>query len=427
MQFTAESFFNPHLAIGTSRVDAVITVTATGDGGVGPVKREGKTLIVFVPDVSGSMEGDKLDQTKHAIRIGINALDEDCFFSVIPFSTQAQVLVPATKATLAAKQAANSAVQSLRASGGTAMSNAIESAQEQAKRLGATITLVYFVTDGQNDRADGRYLKDALAAAEGKLQANCWGVGTDWDPHDLRLIAGQLLGTADAVPNPERLEEAFRSALAQGMAKGVGDVRLRLWMPKTVKPVSIKQMSPEIVDLKGRCAQVDDKNVDIPLGAWGAESRDYHIVFEMAPQAEGEEMMVCRPKILYTEGGAEVPVPGQNIVATWSTDESLTTRINDHVAHYTGQEELASSIKEGLEAKARGDLDQATVLFGKAAKIAFETGNDEVTSRLKKVVDVINESEGTVRLKSGASKGDDMELDMGGTRTVRRKPAAPTV
>ena len=37
------------------------------------------------------------------------------------------------------------------------------------------------------------------------------------------------------------------------------------------------------------------------------------------------------------------------------------------------------SIKEGLEAKARGDVDQATVLLGKAAKIAIQTGNDEVT------------------------------------------------
>ena len=133
--------------------------------------------------------------------------------------------------------------------------------------------------------------------------------------------------------------------------------------------------------------------------------------------------MVCRPKVVYRDNGNEVAAEGQRIVATWSSDESLTTRINAQVAHYTGQEELANSIKEGLEAKARGDVDQATVLLGKAAKIAIATGNDEVTQRLKKVVDVVNAAEGTVRLRSGASKGDEMELDMGGTRTVRRRPA----
>ena len=36
----------------------------------------------------------------------------------------------------------------------------------------------------------------------------------------------------NAVPNPEKLEEKFREALAQGMAKGIGDVKLRLWMPR---------------------------------------------------------------------------------------------------------------------------------------------------------------------------------------------------
>jgi len=422
MKFTAESFSNPHLAVGAKRIDAVITVCSVNDGAVA-VQNKGKTLAIFIGDTSGSMDGNKLQQMKHAVRVGIDCLDEESLFSVISFNSRASTIVPATKATKAAKAAAHEAVQKLRAGGGTEMSNALVSALEEAKDVEAAIALVYFVTDGENEDGDSKSLEGALSAAEGKLQASCWGVGTDWDPRDLRKIAGRLLGSADAVPNPEKLEGKFREALAQGMAKGVGDVRLRLWMPKTVQAVTIKQMSPEIADLKGLCSRVDDKTIEVPLGAWGEENRDYHIGFELTPQAEGEEMMVCRPKVVYQNNGTEVAADGQRIVATWSSDEALTTRINAQVAHYTGQEELASSIKEGLEAKARGDVDQATVLLGRAAKIAIETGNDEVTQRLKKVVDVVDASEGTVRLRSGASKGDDMELDMGGTRTVRRRPA----
>ena len=96
------------------------------------------------------------------------------------------------------------------------------------------------------------------------------------------------------------------------------------------------------------------------------------------------------------------------------------------MAHYTGQGELASSIQEGLEAKARGDEDKATRLLGRAAQIAQQTGNEEVTRRLKKVVDVVDADAGTVRLKR-SDKSADLELEMGGTRTVRRRPAqAPT-
>jgi von Willebrand factor type A C-terminal domain len=163
----------------------------------------------------------------------------------------------------------------------------------------------------------------------------------------------------------------------------------------------------------------------VPTGAWSAgESRDYHVAFALEPQSEGEEMMACRPKVVFTQDGSEMVAAGQPIVATWTSDEAASARIDPNVAHYTGQEELASAIREGLEAKARGNIDEATVLFGKAAKIAIQTGNDEVTARLKKVVDVVDADTGTVRLKSGANKGAELELDMGGTRTVRRRPAA---
>ena len=422
MKFTAESFFNAHLGVGATRLDAVVTVSASNDGA--PMQNKGRLLAIFVGDVSGSMDGKKLQQMKHAVRVGVDCLDENTWFSVIAFHSQEQVVVPATRATDAAKAAAHHTVQALKAGGGTVMSKALMAAAKQAEAVEADIVQVYFVTDGENDKGDVKALDAAIAFCDKKLQASCWGVGTDWDPRDLRTIAGRLLGRADAVPDPETLQAKFREALAQGMSKGVSGVKLRLWMPRTVQIVTMKQMSPEIADLKNLCARIDEKTIEVPLGSWGEENRDYHFGFELATQAEGEEMMVCRPKVVYTQDGTEVSIDGQRIVATWSSDDVLTTRINAQVAHYTGQEELAHSIQEGLAAKSRGDIDQATVLLGKAARIAIETGNDEVTQRLKKVVDVIDAQEGTVRLRAGASKGDDMELDMGGTRTVRRRPAS---
>ncbi|MFZ6742841.1 VWA domain-containing protein [Undibacterium sp. JH2W] len=422
MKFTAESFFNAHLAVGATRLDAVITVSASNDGA--PMQNQGRLLAIFVGDVSGSMDGEKLQQMKHAVRVGIDCLDENTWFSVIAFHSQEQVVVPATRATDVAKAAAHRSVQALKAGGGTVMSKALMAAARQAESVEADIVQVYFVTDGENDKGDVKALNAAIAFCDKKLQASCWGVGTDWDPRDLRTIAGRLLGRADAVPDPEALQAKFRDALAQGMSKGVSGVKLRLWVPRTVQIVTMKQMSPEIADLGNLCTRIDEKTIEVPLGSWGEENRDYHFGFELVTQAEGEEMMVCRPKVVYLQDGTEVGIDGQRIVATWSADDALTTRINAQVAHYTGQEELAHSIQEGLAAKSRGDIDQATVLLGKAAKIAIETGNDEVTQRLKKVVDVIDAQEGTVRLRAGASKGDDMELDMGGTRTVRRRPAS---
>jgi hypothetical protein len=113
-------------------------------------------------------------------------------------------------------------------------------------------------------------------------------------------------------------------------------------------------------------------------------------------------------------------VVAQGLVkAKWSDDEGLTTRINPEVAHYTGQTELAEVIQEGLAAKAAGDEETATVKLGRAVQLAAETGNEEATTRLRKVVDIEDSETGTVRLKRAVEKADEMALDTASTKTTR--------
>jgi uncharacterized protein YegL len=419
MNFKIENYYNPHLSVGSNRLDSIISVTANTEGST---QNNLKKAIIFVVDQSGSMEiNGKMDVAKLAVRKSIDLLDENSLFAIISFSGDANVIMPLKLANAQNKEIAHNAVKKLRAFGGTTMSRALFAVLDMIKILEDTMIHVQFVTDGQNDSADNNPLEVALSDSEGKFQCDCWGIGTDWQPRELRKISNRLLGVADAVPNPERLEENFKVALASAMSKGISDVKLRVQTPKSVKVVTIKQVSPEIVDLSKLSKRVDDKNIDIPLGAWGDENREYQIAFELQPQSDGEEMMAGRPKIVFTENGQENILDGDRIVAVWSSDVSRTSRINEQVAHYTGQAELAKSIEEGLEAKSRGDIDSATVLLGKAAKIAIETGNDEVTARLKKVVDIVDADQGTVRLKSNAGKAEDMELDMGGTMTIRKR------
>ena len=105
--------------------------------------------------------------------------------------------------------------------------------------------------------------------------------------------------------------------------------------------------------------------------------------------------------------------------ARWSSDDALTTRINPEVAHYTGQTELAEAIQDGLAAKAAGDEETATQKLGRAVQLAAATGNDEATSRLRKVVDIDNPEAGTVRLKRAVDRADEMALDTASTKTTR--------
>ena len=159
---------------------------------------------------------------------------------------------------------------------------------------------------------------------------------------------------------------------------------------------------------------------DYPTGAWGGnESRDYHFAIEVKPGGVGDEMLAGRASLIVVESGVEAKVAEARILAMWTDDDAKSTRIEKHVAHYTGQAELAQSIQEGLEARQRGDQDEATAKLGKAVKIAFESGNEATAKLLRTVVEVDDPATGTVRLKRGVAKEDEMALETRSTKTKR--------
>lgn len=179
----------------------------------------------------------------------------------------------------------------------------------------------------------------------------------------------------------------------------------------------VRQVAPTVEDLTTRRAVVNPLTGSYPTGSWGDESRDYHVAVRVASKPVGSEQLAARVQLAVN---GEVVSSGL-VKAKWSDDGALTTRINPEVAHYTGQAELASAIQEGLAAKAAGDEATATVKLGRAVQLAAETGNDEATSRLRKVVEIESEEQGTVRLKRNTDKLDEMALDTASTKTTRVK------
>ncbi len=421
MAFTLESYFNPHLSPGSTRIDAILSITSDGGVTAGPATDR---CVAFLIDCSGSMfQGGKIEAAKHALRKCIGALPAGVWFCVVAFGGAARLVVPMRQATEASKYEADKVVKGLDNLGGTEMSKALaETRKAFASRPGAACH-AYFLTDGKNEGEERRVLEREVDACKGAFQCDCRGVGTDWVPDEIRLISNGLLGTSGAVADPANLEADFMRSLGDALSRNSGEVRLDLWKPGTARLVTLRQMQPENVDVTTLGTQASERVTSFRLGSWGKEQRDFCATFHVEEGGIGDELLVCRPTVAWTENGAEVKAAGTKVVATWSEDAEMTTRITPEVAHYTGQAEIASSIKEGLEARNRGNMEEATRLLGHAARIAHESGNEEVTRRLGKVVDVIDAREGTVRLKA-ADKGAALELDMASTRTVRRGSAA---
>jgi hypothetical protein len=204
------------------------------------------------------------------------------------------------------------------------------------------------------------------------------------------------------------------------MSKTAADVVLRLWTPVGAEILFCKEVSPQIVDLSQRFRQVKPQLREYPTGAWGKnEVRDFHFAIKVKPGAVGDEVLAGRASLVHVVQGVEEKVAESRILAIWTDDEAKSAKIDRLVAHYTGQSDLADSIRKGLEARSRGDDDQATVLLGKAVQMAHQTGNEATEKLLRNVVDVQNAEAGTVKLKARVAKEDEMALDTRSTKTTR--------
>lgn len=423
MSFKADVYQNQFLAEGASEVHAIMTVTSEGAGAGIPATAASNRNKMFgiLCDVSGSMSGEKMYAAKEALGKLVQLIPEDVYFFLVAGSAVGQVIFPAQLATADAKARAMNAIRTMNAEGGTVISTWLEQALQQFRRMEGGVKQALLMTDGQNDETDSRRLDQMLENCRGVFQCDCRGVGTDWDIQQLKRIGSPLLGTVDIIAKPAQIEADFKAILTQAMAKSVSEVKVRLWTPAGARILFCKQVSPEINDVTslGRPGP-KPQTTDYPTGAWGgAESRDYHFAIQIQAGGVGDEVLAGRASLIVVERGVENKVAEARILAIWTDDESKSTRIERHVAHYTGQAELAQSIQEGLEARASGDSERATALLGKAVKIAHESGNEGTAKLLRTVVDVEDPATGTVRLKRGVAKEDEMALETRSTKTKR--------
>ena len=418
--WTAEVFENEYLAADATDVHAIVSVGCTGAGAAG---QSGDAAEVIIVDTSGSMSQPhaKIAAVRKAAAEAVGDIVDGTWFAVVAGNHKAVSAFPPrggmVRATEITRSQAEEAVRHLEPSGGTAIGSWLRAAIALFGSVEAAQCHAILLTDGRNETEAPGDLHAAVQAATGLFQCDCRGVGADWDVNELRGISSALLGSVDIIAEPEKMAEDFRQMMQASMARGVADAKLRIWAPQGAEVLFVRQVAPSIEDLTNRSTSVSALVREFPTGSWSDESRDYHVAVRVPAKPLGSEQLAARVQLVVA---GEVVAQGL-VRATWSDDSTLTTRINPAVAHYTGQAELADAIQEGLAAKAAGDDTTATLKLGRAAKLAAETGDEEATNKLKRVVDIADADTGTVRLKRDVSKLDEMALDTSSTKTTRVK------
>src|SRR5277367_2658926 len=219
--------------------EIVIKIDLSAIAGRQKVRRTPLNLAVVL-DKSGSMTGAKLEKTKQAAMQLVDRLAPNDIFSLIIFSDEAQVLVPAQK--VEDKEALKEKIESIEADGSTALYSGVKMGADQlqeffsSKRINRVILLSDGLANvGPSSPRELRRLGSDLA--ERGISVTTIGVGDDYNED---LMAG-LAEASDAnyyyVQDTEKLPEIFAKELGELLTVAARDVRIEIVCPDGVKPL----------------------------------------------------------------------------------------------------------------------------------------------------------------------------------------------
>lgn len=419
--FQITAYNNQYLRLEQSALQAVLSLT------VDPVLNVAPTplALAIALDRSGSMDGSKMRAARDGAIKVVQALDEQMLFLVVVFNENSRIAFGPALANAENKKRAIQQLQMVHANGGTRMSNALNAIVEKLGQNRDYATKVLFLTDGRNEGEQRALLNQAIERCQNaNISISAWGVGTDWDAAELRAMADSTHGTADIIPSPNQVEAAFVAAFREIRKTALTHTRLQLWTPVGVKVQRIQQVFPNLVPLGLEQDPANPRQVIVGLGSFAAGAQyEYLVDLSVPVYAPGQQFLMLRPSIKYLAGGKnEVEEKSERsgwVFVQWTENHALAAQIEQHIAHYTHQEELAHVIKAGQEALTQGDREKATRLLGQALEISERTNNEHITRLLSTIV--LRDAHGTIHLNTQADAVARKTLAINVGRTSKLK------
>ena len=342
--------------------------------------------LAVVLDKSGSMRGAKLEKTKEAAMELVDRLTPNDIFSLVIFSDEATVLVPAQKVT--DKGAVKEKIESIEADGSTALYAGVKMGADQLQEFysGKRINRVILLSDGlanvgpSSPRALRRLGSDL---SENGVSVTTIGVGDDYNED---LMAG-LAEASDAnyyyVNDTEKLPEIFARELGGMLAVAAREVRIEITCPDGVQPLGFI----------GRSEKFEDQKAVIHLSQFTA-GQDRYLMFRC--RVNGDAPEIARVKASYTDelNGGTTDEAEDVAKVRFTDDQSAADKsLNSEVI---AQKEIMLTAVAKDEAMVQADAGNyrqaATILAAQGTVLngVYGSASPAVQSQLRDELDNIN-------------------------------------
>lgn len=188
--------------------------------------------IVFVVDISGSMEGAPLEGTKIALSAALTNLDSKDSFNIIAFNGETYLFSSSME--LASEDTVERAVEwmsmNLIAGGDTNILVPLKQATEMLSKSGGSIPFIFLVTDGAVE--DERHICDIMKShitGGGSIHPRIctFGIGSYCNHHFLRMLAMISRGQYDAAYNIDSVESRMQKLLSRISSTIIANITIK--------------------------------------------------------------------------------------------------------------------------------------------------------------------------------------------------------
>jgi len=340
--------------------------------------------------------------------------------AIVKFDDVAEVVQPFTPANEKARLVA-AAERLTQYSGGTQMGAGMREGMRLLEREGGSRRLI-LLTDGQTFDEP---LVETVAAqlAQARIPVTAIGVGDEWNDDLLAEITDRTQGKPfHVIPdnqNPQppslrasELPQAILGELEHAALEVVTNVTLSV---KTVRDVALER----ITRVYPTQTEVDRSVQPHPLG--NAEAGDWTVyILEFTLPTRGPS------RIRLAQLGLTYEVPGQgyrgelppiDVVAEFTTNESLSSRIDPQVMQWVQQRNIEMLVKQAAQ-EAKSDPAKAAKTLELARNMTVKLGNSAMTQALDRAV-------GELRSSKTLSLGTQKTLKIGAkTQTLKAEPGS---
>uniref|UniRef100_UPI0035900E28 inter alpha-trypsin inhibitor, heavy chain 4-like isoform X43 n=1 Tax=Myxine glutinosa TaxID=7769 RepID=UPI0035900E28 len=240
--------------------------------------------IVFVIDVSGSMSGTKIKQTRNAMLQTLGDLKENDYFNILTFSGRVDAwknegLISAKKENI---DRAKQFVRLMKAQGSTNINSAILTAVEHLKSHQSNVvsaSLIVLLTDGdptEGETNTDKIMENSIKAIDGKYSLFCLGFGHDVDFNFLKKLALHNGGFARKIFEDVDADLQLNNFYSEIGTPLLSELQLKYpdnKVSKTTKNTFNNYFNGSEIIVAGRMEEKENHSLEVVIDCFGASHR----------------------------------------------------------------------------------------------------------------------------------------------------------